>query len=421
MLERYFYKPETIDRIQDSWLAEPIERYVVWLSERQYADRSIIRRVPMLMRFGEFAQAHGAKTWADLPDYIEAFAVYWLGRNKRTFKKKETERLATSAARKPIQQMLQLVVPEYSANQRVRLPLPFLEQVPGFFAYLKDERGLQKNTIKLYTHNLRRFESYLLHIDLCELSMLSPAVLSAFVTQSSQELSKHPLKSLCEQLRIFLRYLYREEITPQDLSISLDIPRIYRLSDIPRSITWDEVRQMLEAVDRRSAIGKRDYAILLLLVTYGLRSKEVAALTLKSVDWESERLRVPERKAGHSTAFPLSPIVGEAIVNYLQHGRPKSNERALFLRAVAPYSQLRWEAIAQRATHYLRKADIQVGRPGSHTLRHTCVQRLIDAHFSLKTIGDYIGHGNPRSTEIYTKINVEALRDMALGDGEDVL
>jgi len=220
---------------------------------------------------------------------------------------------------------------------------------------------------------------------------------------------------------VFLRHLFRENLVSQDLSQSIEGPRHYRLSSIPRSISWAEVERMLAAVDRRSAVGKRDYAILLLLVTYGLRSREVAALTLDDLDWERERLRVPERKAGHSTAYPLSPIVGEAIVDYLKHGRPKRADRRIFYRVLAPWNPMTADGVSGRASYYLHRAGIAVPRPGSHTLRHTCVQRLIDAHFPLKTIGDYVGHGSPESTAIYAKVSVENLREVALGDGEEVV
>jgi integrase/recombinase XerD len=144
-------------------------------------------------------------------------------------------------------------------------------------------------------------------------------------------------------------------------------------------------------------------------------------LTLDDIDWKRERLAVPERKAGHSTAFPLSASAGEALVDYLRNGRPQTGSRCVFFRAVAPVEPLGPAAVSSRARHYLLKAGIGVPRPGSHTLRHTCVQRLVDADFSLKTIGDFVGHRSARSTEIYTKVAVEQLRQIALGDGEEVL
>ena len=177
---------------------------------------------------------------------------------------------------------------------------------------------------------------------------------------------------------------------------------------------------MLNVVDRRTIVGKRDYALLLLLVTYGLRACEVAGLKLEDIDWRRERLLVSERKAGHNTAYPLSSVVGEAIVDYLKYGRPETSERHIFFRIMAPRVPLTSSAISQRVTYYLHKAGIKVGRPGSHTLRHTCVQRLVDAEFSFKAIGDYVGHASPSSTRVYTKVAVEALREVALGHGEDL-
>jgi integrase len=178
---------------------------------------------------------------------------------------------------------------------------------------------------------------------------------------------------------------------------------------------------MLETIDRRTTTGKRDYAILLLLVTYGLRAREVAALTVDDFDWKRDRLRVPDRKAGHATAYPLSRIVGEAVVDYLQHGRPTTSDRQVFFRVLAPRTPMTHDAVSTRASYYLHRAGIPVPRPGSHTLRHTCVQRLVDADFSFKEIGDYVGHRAPESTEIYAKVATEKLREVALGDGEDIL
>jgi integrase len=160
---------------------------------------------------------------------------------------------------------------------------------------------------------------------------------------------------------------------------------------------------------------------LLLLVIYGLRGREVAALRLDDIDWKRGRLAVPERKAGHSTAFPLSPPVGDAVVDYLRRGRPATADRHLFMRSLAPVRPLGAAAVSACARRYLLLAGVDVPRPGSHTLRHTCVQRLVDAEFSLKEIGDFVGHRSAASTEVYAKVAVESLRQVSLGDGEEVL
>jgi site-specific recombinase XerD len=177
---------------------------------------------------------------------------------------------------------------------------------------------------------------------------------------------------------------------------------------------------MLDQVDRRTVFGRRDYAMLLLMAVYGLRAREVALLTLDDIDWKRDRLHVRGRKAEHSTTYPLAPVVGEAIVDYLRNGRPGVQSRLLFWRHLAPQSPLTQSAVSATASKYLHRAGIPVSRPGSHTLRHACVQRLVDTGFSLKTIGDYVGHRVASSTMIYAKVQVDGLREVALGDGEDL-
>jgi len=422
MLERFFIKPETIDRIRASWIGEPIERYVVWLTENGYAARNIFRRVPILMHFGEFARARGAEKCDDLPEYVARFAESWAKERGKKCTSKRARMGVLNEAQNPIQQMLRLVVPGYvGVGRSRRVQDPFPDCASKFYAYLREERGLRESTVRLYLHYLRGFEAFLGEISLYHLGELSPPVLSAYILKSSRTLSRSSMVSLCCCLRVFLRYLHRQRLLERDLSRVVDSPQKYRLSNVPRSISWDEVRRMLEAVDHRTSQGKRDYAVLLLLVTYGLRAHEIARMTLDDIDWKECRIRIPERKAGHWMTYPLSPIVGEAILEYLRHGRPQSPARQVFFRVLAPCRPLTSVAISILAAHYIKKAGIQVARPGSHTLRHTCVQRLVEANFDLKLIGDYVGHRSSSSTEIYTKVAIETLREVALGDGETVL
>lgn len=422
MLEQYYLRPQTADRIRSSWVGRAVEQYVEWLTQRQYASRSVLRRIPILVRFGEFARGCGASQWSDLPGHIEPFVDRWIAERVHGRKTDDHRKRIGECVRNPIQQMLRLIVPGYAGRGRSHKPEnPFKEPAPRFFEYLREEKGLRKSSILHYSHYLRQFAAYLERIGLRDVRHLSPSVLSGFVAEYSRRVQWAGLRNACGTVRVFLRYLHRERILPKDLSKVIEHPQTFRLSGIPRSVTWDEVRRILEGVDRRSASGKRDYAMLLLLVTYGLRAREVAALTLDDIDWRNDRLRIPERKAGHSTAYPLSASVGESIVDYLKNARPQTKDRHLFFRRLAPYEPIGEAAVASRAGLYIRKAGIRIPRAGSHTLRHTCVQRLVDSDFSLKAIGDYVGHRSPASTQIYSKVAIEALRQVALGDGEEVL
>lgn len=418
MLERYFVKPSTIDRIRSSWLGPQIEKYVDWMEARGYAPRNVFRRVPVLCHFADFARKRGCTDLARATSCVEEFVSQWVARRQPGLATVVSLSKLVSCTRNPVQQMLCLAIEGHIVRSRNRCPFPFAQSAPGFIEYLRNERGLSEATIYLYHHHLKRFADYLSRIGMNSLSELSPAVLASFVIDQAPQLSPCARRDLCGRVRVFLRFCHRQRIIAEDLSGAVEMPQMYRLADVPRSISWDEVRRLLEVVDRRRIRGRRDYAILLLLVTYGLRAHEVSRLTLDDVDWKRERLQVPERKAGHATAYPLAGVVGEALIDYLQRGRPETQDRHLFFRALAPRVPISAAAVSSSVALYLHKAGIQVHRPGAHTLRHTCVQRLIDAEFSLKTIGDYIGHRSSQSTEIYTKVAIASLREVAMGDGE---
>ncbi|MGB5678815.1 MAG: site-specific integrase, partial [Gammaproteobacteria bacterium] len=268
MFERYYKQLDTIDRLRSSWIGEPIEQYIRWLDEQGYSARTVYRRIPILWRFGEFAQQHGASQWDDLPIHIESFINTWL--HERCQHYECLPRWTSNQVRTPVEQMLELILPDFEGRGRQpNTVMPFYAQAPDFFSFLRLERGLRESSVHHYVHYLRRFELYLQRINLDRLSGLTPLVLSAFVIESAERLSKTSMTGLCSSLRVFLRYLHQEGVVGKDLSTAIECPRRYRFSDIPRAITWDQVRLLLEAVDCRSALGKRDYAILLLLVTYG--------------------------------------------------------------------------------------------------------------------------------------------------------
>jgi hypothetical protein len=256
MIEQYCFRPQSQDRIRACWLAEPIERYVTRLHDQGYAARSIYHRVPILMDFATFAQARGAKVWTDLAGQVQPFVEQRTRERLTRCRDERARKHLANEVRGPIEQMLHLVLPDFAQTGRSR-PLPFANQVPGFWAHLRDERGLRPDTLLSYRHHLRHLEVYLREVKASSVQELSPAILSAFVTKCGEGWGMSMVSGLCGVLRVFLRYLYREKLVPQDLSSTVEGPKKYRLSSIPRSISWPEVERMLAAVDRRSAVGKR--------------------------------------------------------------------------------------------------------------------------------------------------------------------
>lgn len=419
MLERFFVKPQTIDRIMDCWLGLQIDEYVTALCDRGYAPRSIYRRVPVLTKFAVFTAARNVDQIEQTEALIEPFIDDWL-RIRRADRSAEACRRDRNFVGGVVRHFFnQIVSKSDNTSRRTAWPIPFVTQVPGFLDYLREERGLRANSIHHYRHYLRGFERYLRDVG-CEVTTLSLPVVTGFVTAQAQHFGPRSMIGLASTLRVFLRYAHREGLLQRDISKLVEVPQHYRLADIPRSIGWDSVQKMLDQVDHRTVVGRRDYAMLLLMITYGLRAREVAALTLDDIDWKRDRLHVRERKADHSTVYPLAPVIGEAIIDYLKNGRPDVQGRQIFWRYLAPRSPLTQAAVSAMTSKYLHRAGIPVARPGSHTLRHACVQRLVDNGFPLKTIGDYVGHRSASSTMIYAKVQVDGLREVALGDGEDL-
>ena len=175
MLEKYFVKPQTVDRVRGCWIGAEIERYVEWLCGRQYAARTVWHRVPILVEFGEFARARGANALGDLPVHVDAFVARWAARQQRAHCRGDHDRVGREV-RGPIEQMLRLVVPGFEGRGRPHRRAPFLDVAPGFFEYLASERGLRPVSIGAYQHHLDRFQDYLTRIGVKELSEVSPTV-----------------------------------------------------------------------------------------------------------------------------------------------------------------------------------------------------------------------------------------------------
>jgi len=280
---------------------------------------------------------------------------------------------------------------------------------------------LRPASIHNYVHHLRVFEAFLRGNAIIELSTISPTLINAFLTERAQRLSVLGMQGCAGALRVFLRYCHRQDLLAVDLSRAVSRGRGYKQVAVPRALAWSEVQRVLDGVDRRSAIGKRDYALLLMLVSYGLRAREIAAMQLDDLDWKQAQLRVPTRKGGHSTIYPLSATVGNAVIEYLRAGRPQVEDRHLFLLVKTPFSAMDHWTVSGRVATHLRATGVKVPRAGSHTLRHTCVQRLVESDVPFKVIGDYVGHRREESTLVYGKVALHRLRQLAIGDAEEAL
>jgi site-specific recombinase XerD len=297
-----------------------------------------------------------------------------------------------------------------SASARRRYPV-----VAEFLDFLRDHRGTGQATAERHRRHVEALLSALGGpAPVEELRSLTGADVRRFITSRAGGLSRGQRKAMCAALRTFLRFLFLRGYTSLDLVSAVPILPSFKLERLPTAISTDAIERILAAVDRSTPVGRRDYAMLLLLATYGLRAGQLCALRLDDIDWRRQLLRIPGAKGGRDAVYPLHPAVGEAIVDYLRHGRPVGwSFRQLFLRVRAPVGPLRG-VLANNIEPYARRAGVEVPSLGAHAWRHACATRMLARGQSLKTIRHLLGHRSIETTFIYTKVDLAALRQAAL-------
>lgn len=289
----------------------------------------------------------------------------------------------------------------------------FTEQLETFARYLRDERGMSPVTISTrHDHLTGFFERLASARD--SIRAITIADVDAFIEDKGhQGWTRASLGTMASSLRSFFRYAQSQDWCLSGLAAAIESPRIYALEGIPQGPHWEDVQRLLSNADGDRHVDIRDRAILMLLSVYGLRRGEGAALRLDDLDWTSERILVTRPKQRCKQSYPLLAEAGDAILRYLREARPRCPHRALFLTIAAPVRPLSAASITAIAHARLTALDITLPSRGAHCLRHACASHLLASGFSLKQIGDHLGHRSANSTLHYTKVDLPGLRLVA--------
>lgn len=241
------------------------------------------------------------------------------------------------------------------------------------------------------------------------------ADIDRFVDDQSARLGRRTVADSCSSLRGFLSFLFTTGRLRIDLAPCVVAPR-YRIDEgPPRALPWDTVRRILRAIPRDRPVGMRDFAMLLLMASYGLGSCEVVHLELEDVDWRAGVLRVRRRKTGVGLELPLLPAVARALALYLRRGRPRRTQaRTVFVTLALPHRSLTTSVIRHRIREYAQHAGVAATILGGHAFRHSHATRQIDAGAPPKIVGDILGHLRPASTSVYVRVAFRRLRMVAL-------
>lgn len=288
--------------------------------------------------------------------------------------------------------------------------------------YCKDRLQFRPATLQKRSGELTIFLDFLSSRKARTLGQIQALDLSEFLSFRGH-LKPNTVSRLVSDVRSFLRFLTMRGILQKDLSAELPTIRVHRDASIPS--VWDHelIIKLLGAIDRSSAKGKRDYAILLLACRLGLRAGDIRTLKLDHLHWEDSRIEITQSKTTTPLSLPLSEEVGEALIDYLRSGRPKTAHREVFLKLNPPFDPFgRNNNLHDIVTYWRQLAGITfrtAQRRGMHSLRHTLATRLLEQGTPFSTIADILGHTSLESTRIYAKADVEALRSVAL-DPEEV-
>lgn len=306
-------------------------------------------------------------------------------------------------------------------RQRVALPQhkpplsPKQRLIRDYERYLLEERGLAQATVTNNVGFIDQFLSARFRTSSLRLHQLRAPDLTTFVRWQAHKLSPGRAQLLVTALRSFLGYLrYQGKITT-DLAICVPTVARWSFATLPKFLPMQSVRKVLAYSKRlRTPLGRRDYAILLLLARLGLRAGEIVALNLEDIDWEKAKIII-RAKGGRWDELPLPADVGKAVAVYLRYGRPSCSSRRVFIRNKAPRRGLaRSQTICALVRSAIKRAGVDSARKGAHLFRHSLATHMIRRGASLDEIGELLRHRSPNTTAIYAKVDLPALRRLAL-------
>lgn len=286
-----------------------------------------------------------------------------------------------------------------------------------YHCYLVGERGLAAGSVRIYVRVARLFLDAMPKATQDDLELLCASDVTVFVLglarareHVSRPRSATNLASASTGVRSLLGFLFLTGRTPRSLAAAVPSAARWRGGALPRAVDSGCVSRMLASCDRVSAVGRRDFAIVLLLARLGLRVSEVAGLSLDDVDWRAGEMLV-RGKGGRGDRLPVPHDVGEAIAAYLRDGRPPTTCRSVLLRVRAPHGALTGDAVAMIVARACERAGLE--RVGAHRLRHTAATEMLHAGASLREIGQVLRHDREETTAIYAKVDVLALAGLA--------
>jgi integrase/recombinase XerD len=393
-----------LSRRPEGPVATYIGPFVKWLCDRGYSRVSMRNQVLMAVGFSKWLR-HKRIELSDISG--DHLGRYLLNRTQQP-------KLGDAAALRHLLAFLrsQNAIAEETEPDDNRSSVE--QHVLAYEQYLRDARALSRQTIISYRSVVRSFLNFRFSDGKVSLAQLRAGEVIDFVQKKVARPNMRRAKVVTTALRSFLSYARYCGAITSDLAAAVPIVANWSLSSIPRAIGRAEVNRLLASIDRDTPVGCRDYAMILALARLGLRSSAVISLELDDIDWGAGQIHV-RGKNGQRNDLPLPPDVGDAIANYLRKSRPRNASRRVFLRDRAPIRGFEGQsALGSIVRRSLKRAGIESPTKGTHQFRHGLASEMLHGGASLHEIGEVLGHRHVQTTAIYAKVDLNALRTLAL-------
>jgi len=404
VINQLFTFSTTIERLRQGPLNEYLDAYATGVAEQGYGHHSIRQQIVVIADFSRWLrQKH-----LEVHDVDGRVVDRFLQIRRR-------EQRVRRGDPKALGRMLAMLRQAGVAKQQQAGQLSARAKVIGEFRdYLLQERGLSQPTLLNYVPVIEQFLSERFHNRAPDFGQLRAPDVTGFVLRHARQLSPVRAKLMVTALRSFFRYLRHRGAMPIDLTGCVPTVPGWSLSGLPRFLPAADVERVLQCCDQDTSVGRRNYAILLLLARLGIRAGEVVGLKLDDIDWSAGQIII-RGKGGKSAPLPLAADVGASLAAYLRRDRPRSATRRVFIRHRAPLVGFgNSSTISSLVRRALKHAGIESAHNGAHVLRHSLATSLLRQGGSLDEIGELLRHQSPNTTAIYAKVDITALHTLAL-------
>ncbi len=408
MSMKYFFRDQsTMSKFHIHPLGKYMDAYAKWLHDAGYSRNLGRTRLRLVARLSPWLKRHHIAV-ADLSwEHIQKYL------NMKARKRRNPNRDDASALR----QFMNFLDHEGVIQTKKVIPIeqdPLEQLLCNYARYLENERALSHGSIAIYRRHVSCFLIESFSNKAVDFSNLNSYGITNYVRMRAVDGSKSTSKLMCTALRSFLKFARYQGYIDTELGASVPTVANWRMASLPKALPSGEVEKVLNSCNRETAIGRRDYAILLTLARLGLRAGEVLSLRLDDIDWKNGTIMV-RGKGSTLSQMPLPADVGEAIVLYLQNGRPNCSVRTMFLTGQAPNKGFATAAaISNIVREAFARAGIEVGKGAAHKFRHTLATNLLKKGASLPDIAELLRHQTLDCTTIYAKVDLSSLQSLVV-------